>query len=84
MGAVAEHSLIDVRADFPVLAREFNGRRVAYLDSAATSQRPRQVVGVVGHTVPAGIGNAVHHGYPHGLRFPGPAAGKRVGPVGTG
>ena len=44
MGAVAEHSLIDVRADFPVLEREFNGRRVAYLDSAATSQRPRQVV----------------------------------------
>ena len=44
MGAVAEHPLVDVRADFPVLEREFNGRRVAYLDSAATSQRPNQVV----------------------------------------
>jgi cysteine desulfurase / selenocysteine lyase len=44
MAAVAEHPLVDVRADFPVLEREFNGRRVAYLDSAATSQRPRQVV----------------------------------------
>jgi cysteine desulfurase/selenocysteine lyase len=35
---------VDVRADFPVLNREFEGRRVAYLDSAATSQRPRQVI----------------------------------------
>ena len=40
----ATHPLVDVRADFPVLAREFEGRRVAYLDSAATSQRPRQVI----------------------------------------
>ncbi len=36
--------LVNVRTDFPVLAREFDGRRVAYLDSAATSQRPRQVI----------------------------------------
>ena len=44
MAQVAERPLVDVRADFPVLAREFNGKRVAYLDSAATSQRPRQVI----------------------------------------
>jgi cysteine desulfurase / selenocysteine lyase len=44
VGAVAQHPLVDVRADFPVLQREFSGRRVAYLDSAATSQRPRKVV----------------------------------------
>jgi cysteine desulfurase / selenocysteine lyase len=44
MGAVAQHPLVDVSADFPALQREFGGRRVAYLDSAATSQRPRQVV----------------------------------------
>ena len=44
MGATAETPLVDVRADFPVLTREFEGRRVAYLDSAATSQRPRQVI----------------------------------------
>ncbi|HET8822875.1 MAG TPA: SufS family cysteine desulfurase [Thermoleophilaceae bacterium] len=36
--------LADVRADFTVLSREFGGRRVAYLDSAATSQRPERVV----------------------------------------
>ena len=44
MGQVAERPLVDVAADFPVLTREFDGKRVAYLDSAATSQRPRQVI----------------------------------------
>jgi cysteine desulfurase / selenocysteine lyase len=42
--SVAHKPLVDVRADFPVLGREFHGRRVAYLDSAATSQRPQQVI----------------------------------------
>jgi cysteine desulfurase/selenocysteine lyase len=40
----AEHSLVDVRADFPVLARDFDGTRLAYLDSAATAQKPRHVL----------------------------------------
>ena len=39
----AVQSLVDVR-DFPVLAREFGGKRVVYLDSANTSQKPRQVI----------------------------------------
>jgi len=42
--AIADKPLVDVRADFPVLGREFGGKRVAYLDSAATSQRPEQVI----------------------------------------
>jgi cysteine desulfurase/selenocysteine lyase len=33
-----------VRADFPILAREVNGRHLVYLDSAATSQKPRAVI----------------------------------------
>ena len=36
--------LIDVRADFPVLERRVNGRPLVYLDSAATSQKPVQVI----------------------------------------
>ncbi|HZB05394.1 MAG TPA: SufS family cysteine desulfurase [Thermoleophilaceae bacterium] len=44
MAAVASTPLVDVRTDFPVLSRQFGGKRVAYLDSAATSQRPEQVV----------------------------------------
>lgn len=33
-----------VRADFPVLTREVNGLPLAYLDSAASAQKPNQVV----------------------------------------
>lgn len=33
-----------IRADFPVLAREVNGRPLAYLDNAASSQKPRAVI----------------------------------------
>ncbi len=33
-----------LRADFPILAREENGRAIAYLDSAATSQKPSVVL----------------------------------------
>jgi len=36
-----------VRADFPALAQEVNGRPLAYLDSAATAQRPRAVLDAV-------------------------------------
>ena len=32
------------RPDFPILERMINGRRVIYLDSAASSQKPRQVI----------------------------------------
>jgi cysteine desulfurase/selenocysteine lyase len=33
-----------VRKDFPILARQVHGRPLAYLDSAASSQKPRQVI----------------------------------------
>jgi cysteine desulfurase / selenocysteine lyase len=33
-----------IAADFPVLARRFDGARLVYLDSANTSQKPRQVI----------------------------------------
>ena len=33
-----------VRGDFPILERRVNGRPLVYLDSAATSQKPRQVL----------------------------------------
>ena len=36
-----------VRADFPILDRMVNGRPLVYLDSAATSQKPRQVLEAV-------------------------------------
>ena len=35
---------LDVRDDFPVLRRERHGQPIAYLDSAATSQKPHAVI----------------------------------------
>ena len=37
-------SVEQVRADFPVLNREVNGQPLAYLDSAASAQKPEQVI----------------------------------------
>jgi cysteine desulfurase / selenocysteine lyase len=35
---------VAIRADFPILGQEINGKPLAYLDSAVTSQKPRQVL----------------------------------------
>ena len=37
-----------IRRDFPILRREDHGHRIVYLDSAATSQKPKQVIDAVG------------------------------------
>ena len=36
-----------VREDFPILKREVNGKPLVYLDNAATSQTPKQVIDVI-------------------------------------
>ncbi|MEM9078274.1 MAG: cysteine desulfurase [Bacteroidota bacterium] len=36
-----------IRKDFPILSREVNGRPLVYLDNAATSQTPQQVIDVI-------------------------------------
>ncbi len=36
-----------IRKDFPILKNEVDGKRLVYLDSAATSQKPRQVINAV-------------------------------------
>ncbi len=36
-----------IRGDFPILDQEVNGQILAYLDNAASSQRPRQVIEAV-------------------------------------
>ena len=36
-----------VRRDFPILSREVHGRKLVYLDSAASAQRPQQVIDAV-------------------------------------
>jgi cysteine desulfurase/selenocysteine lyase len=34
----------EIRRDFPILDRRINGKKLVYLDSAATSQKPRRVL----------------------------------------
>ncbi|MCY4221762.1 MAG: cysteine desulfurase [Thiotrichales bacterium] len=36
-----------VRAEFPILAQEVNGRPLVYLDNGATSQKPRRVIDAI-------------------------------------
>ncbi|MGQ0669304.1 MAG: cysteine desulfurase [Actinomycetota bacterium] len=36
-----------IRADFPILERRSHGKRLVYLDSANTSQKPRQVIDTI-------------------------------------
>src|SRR2546423_11784244 len=36
--------VLDVRADFPILGRKIDDRRIVYLDSAASAQKPESVL----------------------------------------
>jgi len=36
-----------IRDDFPILSKEFNGRKIIYLDNTATSQKPIQVINAI-------------------------------------
>jgi cysteine desulfurase/selenocysteine lyase len=36
-----------IRADFPILTREVNGKPLVYFDNGATSQKPQQVIDVI-------------------------------------
>jgi len=50
--ATTESDVLDIeriRADFPILEREFGGEQLVYLDNAATSQTPDQVVDTIAH-----------------------------------
>jgi len=40
-------NLEDIRKDFPILSRKVNGKPLVYLDNAATSQTPQQVIDVI-------------------------------------
>ena len=50
-----------IRRDFPILAREVNGHPLAYLDNAASSQRPQSVIDAEAHYY-AEIHANVHRG----------------------
>ena len=49
MVAVETLNAAALRQDFPILQRRLNGRPLVYLDNAATSQKPRQVIEALVH-----------------------------------
>jgi cysteine desulfurase/selenocysteine lyase len=52
-----------IRRDFPVLARQVNGKPLCYLDNAASSQRPRAVIDAISsyyETSHANVHRGVH------------------------
>ena len=59
--AVAPLDVAAVRAEFPVLAGRMGGRPLVYLDSAATSQKPRAVIDRISRFYAAENAN-VHRG----------------------
>jgi cysteine desulfurase / selenocysteine lyase len=50
-----------LRADFPIFEQEFNGKPLAYLDSAVTAQKPRQMLEAMTEFYETSYGN-VHRG----------------------
>jgi cysteine desulfurase / selenocysteine lyase len=62
MPPVASHpASLDVKADFPIFDREIDGRPLIYLDSGATSQKPKAVIETLANHLRARNAN-VHRG----------------------
>ena len=49
--------MLNVRSDFPYLERMVNGKPLVYLDSAATAQKPRQVIARMVQVYESGVAN---------------------------
>ncbi|MDR2819048.1 MAG: cysteine desulfurase [Desulfovibrio sp.] len=47
--AASPFSVQDVRADFPILSEQVDGKNLVWFDNAATTQRPRQVIDRLSH-----------------------------------
>src|SRR5437867_9625497 len=50
-----------IRRDFPILSREIRGKKLVYLDNAATAQKPRAVIEAISRYYEQGNAN-VHRG----------------------
>ncbi len=71
-----EWNVAKLRADFPILERQVRGQPLVYLDSAATAQKPRQVIDAVSRYYESGNAN-VHRGV-HALSQEATTAYERV------
>lgn len=61
---VAHFPIEKIRADFPILDQEVNGRPLVYFDNAASTQKPRQVIEAIDQyysTINSNVHRGVHH-----------------------
>ncbi len=56
-----DFDLARVRQDFPILAQQVHGKKLVFLDSAASAQKPRAVIDAMMHVMEAEYAN-VHRG----------------------
>ncbi|MEM0935259.1 MAG: cysteine desulfurase [Pseudomonadota bacterium] len=55
------YDVMEVRQDFPILAREVNGKPLTYLDNGASAQKPQIVIDAIGRAYSEEYAN-VHRG----------------------
>ncbi len=58
---VVQFDVAAIRAEFPILSRQVNGRPLVYLDSAASAQKPRAVIDAMSGAAEGSYAN-VHRG----------------------
>ena len=61
MSAAARYPVERIRGDFPILREEVRGQRIAYLDNAASAQKPQSVLDAVNRVYRHGYAN-IHRG----------------------
>ncbi|MDC1441397.1 cysteine desulfurase [Rhodospirillaceae bacterium] len=61
IGKTITFDAASTRNDFPILKEEIRGKRLVYLDSAGSAQKPKQVIDAVKHVYEAEYSN-VHRG----------------------
>ena len=55
------YNLAAIRADFPILSRQVNGKPLVYLDNGASAQKPSVVIDAMSHAYSQEYAN-VHRG----------------------
>jgi len=61
MNNIAQYDVESIRADFPILGKEIHGKPLVYLDNAASSQHPVQVINAIKELYESGYSN-IHRG----------------------
>ncbi|WKZ30564.1 MAG: cysteine desulfurase [Candidatus Dojkabacteria bacterium] len=61
MSSIINKTHEQIRSDFPILRRQINGFPLAYLDNAATTQKPHAVIDAVSHIYAHSYAN-IHRG----------------------